>query len=69
MNSIVPKNEDGSITIKLSDEQLKAIEPPAIQDVNIEKVGGNWADVTKTRRYAGVDYYSLGTHNNAEVGY
>lgn len=70
LNSIIPKNEDGSINIRLSEKQLKAIEQPPIQDINIEKVGGELTHITKTRRYAGVDYYSLGVHTNDEqTGY
>ena len=31
--ALVPVNEDGSINIKLSEEQLNEIKPPATQDV------------------------------------
>jgi hypothetical protein len=33
-------NSDGSINVKLTNEQIKAITPPVIQNVNIEQVRG-----------------------------
>ena len=38
--ALVPLNKDGSINIKISEEQLNEIKPPAIQGVNIEQVRG-----------------------------
>ena len=35
---LVPLNEDGSIDVKLSEETVEAIKPPAIMDVNIESL-------------------------------
>ena len=40
--AIVPVNADGSISIKLSEEQLNAIKPPAVQSVNIAEISGRW---------------------------
>ncbi len=47
--ALVPLNKDGSINIKISEEQLNEIKPPAIQSVNIQHVRGttaaaNWQD-------------------------
>ena len=36
----VPVNNDGSINVKLSEEQLKALMPVAVMDVNIAEIGG-----------------------------
>ena len=36
----VPVNKDGSVNIKLSDEQIEILKPPALQDVNISSVDG-----------------------------
>jgi len=52
--TLVPVNKDGSINIKLSEEQLNEIKPPAIQSVNIQQDRGkraaaNWQD-NKTRQ-------------------
>ena len=38
--ALVPLNKDGSINIKLSEEQLNEIKPPAIQSINIQQVRG-----------------------------
>ena len=46
--ALVPLNKDGSINIKISEEQLNEIKPPAIQSINIEQVRGETAGkVTK----------------------
>ena len=37
---LVPLNEDGSINVRLSDEQLIKLIPNDIQDVNIAKING-----------------------------
>ena len=37
---LVPLNEDGSIDVKLSEETVEAIKPPAIMDVNIATIRG-----------------------------
>ena len=37
---LVPLNEDGSIDLKLSEETVEAIRPPAIMDVNIATMRG-----------------------------
>ena len=39
--ALVPLNKDGSINIKISEEQLNEIKPPAIQSINIQEVGGS----------------------------
>ena len=56
--ALVPLNKDGSINIKISEEQLNEIKPPAIQSINIQQVRGttaaaNWQD-GKTRQALGV---------------
>jgi len=38
--ALVPLNKDGSINIKISEEQLKEIKPPALQDINLAKIEG-----------------------------
>tara|TARA_B100001287_G_scaffold226865_1_gene196680 strand:- start:265 stop:630 length:366 start_codon:yes stop_codon:yes gene_type:complete len=37
--SFIPINDDGSINIKLSEEQLNYIKPPVTTDVNISSIG------------------------------
>jgi len=37
---LVPTNADGSINVKLSDEQIKTLNPAGIQQVDIVAVGG-----------------------------
>ena len=37
---LVPLNEDGSIDVKLSEETVEAIKPPALQDINLAKIDG-----------------------------
>ena len=39
--ALVPLNKDGSINIKISEEQLNEIKPPAIQSINIQQVRGD----------------------------
>ena len=41
--ALVPLNKDGSINIKISEEQLNEIKPPAIMDVNLEEIRGKRA--------------------------
>ena len=41
----VPVNKDGSVNIKLSDEQIELIKPPALQQVQISD-GYNKAEVS-----------------------
>jgi len=36
---LVPLNEDRSIDVKLSEETVEAIKPPAMQDVNVALLG------------------------------
>jgi hypothetical protein len=56
---LVPTNADGSINVKLSDEQLNKIipknsdgsinvkfAPNSIMDINLQKIGGRWAATT-----------------------
>ena len=43
--ALVPLNKDGSINIKISEEQLNEIKPPAIQSVNLEQIRGVLAGV------------------------
>jgi hypothetical protein len=43
LDKIIPKNEDGSINIRLSEEQMKALAAPTLQNVNIERIGGGLA--------------------------
>ena len=38
---LVPTNADGSINVKLSDEQMKKLSPTGIQQVDIVAVGGD----------------------------
>ena len=38
--ALVPINKDGSINIKISEEQLNEIKPPAAQNVNISQIDG-----------------------------
>ena len=38
--ALVPLNKDGSINIKISEEQLNEIKPPALQSINIEQIRG-----------------------------
>ena len=38
--ALVPLNKDGSINIKISEEQLNEIKPPAVQSVNITQLQG-----------------------------
>jgi hypothetical protein len=38
--ALVPLNKDGSINIKISEEQLNEIKPPAVQDVNLNRING-----------------------------
>jgi hypothetical protein len=40
---MIPANSDGTITVKLTDEQLKALTPKEVQSVNIEQVYGHQA--------------------------
>jgi hypothetical protein len=37
--ALVPLNKDGSINIKISEEQLNEIKSPALQSVNIHSIG------------------------------
>ena len=37
--ALVPLNKDGSINIKISEEQLNEIKTPAVQSVNIHSIG------------------------------
>jgi hypothetical protein len=59
--SNIPVNADGSITIKLSQEQLKALTPD-IQKVNIAEINGHTAAVYSAYTLAGDSYYSLGVN-------
>ncbi|MDG1840752.1 MAG: hypothetical protein P8I93_00225 [Crocinitomicaceae bacterium] len=36
----VPVNKDGSVNIKLSDEQIELLKPPAMMDVNLQQLRG-----------------------------
>jgi len=38
---MVPTNDDGSINVKLSDEQMKKLTPAGVQQVDIVAVGGD----------------------------
>ena len=38
--ALVPVNKDGSINIKISEEQLNEIKPPAVQSINIQQIRG-----------------------------
>ena len=44
--ALVPLNKDGSINIKISEEQLKEIKPPALQQVQISN-GYNKARISR----------------------
>ena len=56
--ALVPLNKDGSINIKISEEQLNEIKQPAIQSLNIEQVRGTTAasywQSNRTRQALGV---------------
>jgi hypothetical protein len=39
-HAIVPLNKDGSINIKISEEQLNEIKPPALQSINLQQIRG-----------------------------
>ena len=43
--ALVPLNKDGSINIKISEEQLNEIKPPAVQSIEImgKNKYGNWS--------------------------
>ena len=67
MYSNIPVNSDGSITIKLTGEQLKVLTPDAIQSVDLKLIDG-WEpavyDAYKDNQ--GNAHYSMGvreTHN------
>ena len=45
--ALVPLNKDGSINIKISEEQLNEIKPPAIQECYIQNRGGMKGRTTK----------------------
>lgn len=57
----VPLNSDGTLTVKLSDEQLKMIIPPPIQSINIEQVRG------KSAAYEIIHSGFLGSNNALSV--
>ena len=38
--ALVPVNKDGSINIKISEEQVNEIKPPAVQSINLEQLRG-----------------------------
>ena len=42
---LVPLNDDGSINIKLSEEDINILKPQAVQDVNIKYLNG-WGPAT-----------------------
>ena len=56
--ALVPLNKDGSINIKISEEQLNEIKPPAIQSVNLETLKG-----TPIARHKGEGYAYIGVYN------
>ena len=59
--ALVPLNKDGSINIKISEEQLNEIKPPAIQGVNIEQVRGVTAAASESYA-AGSRRFRLGVY-------
>jgi hypothetical protein len=60
----IPVNSDGTISVKLTEEQLKAIIPPAIQPVDIQKIGGvNAAVYEGSQNLHDVNY--LGVFSNS----
>ena len=61
--ALVPVNKDGSINIKISEEQLNEIKPPAIQGINIEQIRGVTAGAHERWISGGKRYY-LGVTNN-----
>ena len=61
--ALVPLNKDGSINIKISEEQLNEIKPPAIQGINIEQIRGVTAGAHERWISGGKRYY-LGVTNN-----
>jgi hypothetical protein len=57
----VPLGTDGTITVKLSQEQLDLLKPKKIQAVNIEQVyGGEAAAYAAYKDNNGYTHYSLG---------
>ena len=59
--ALVPLNKDGSINIKISEEQLNEIKPPAIQGVNIEQIRGVTAAASESYA-AGSRRFRLGVY-------
>ena len=57
--ALVPLNKDGSINIKISEEQLKEIKPPAIQSVNLQTIRGGL--IGRVGNSNGV--YDIGVYN------
>ena len=59
MYANIPVNADGSISVRLSDQQLKALEPNAVLDVNISKINGWDAGAHWSYNSGGTAYYAL----------
>ena len=60
--ALVPVNKDGSINIKISEEQLNEIKPPAVQSVNIQQIRGVTAGAFE-KWVSGGKRYFLGVVN------
>ena len=56
----IPVNQDGTITIRLSQEQLKLIAPPDIQKVDIVQIRGTAVDFYEGKKDSD-RVYGLGT--------
>ena len=59
--ALVPLNKDGSINIKISEEQLNEIKPPAIQSVDLQTLRGT--KIGKTINMDGVACISVRPEN------
>ena len=58
-NSSIPVNEDGSITIRLTNEQLKLIMPPSIQPVNLVQLKNQ--EIMRSKRDSRSELFSEGS--------
>jgi hypothetical protein len=62
----IPINTDGTITVKITNEQLKLLTPPEIQPVNIEQIRGTKAAFIEGS-IGGDNVHSLGTCSHTEI--
>ena len=57
--ALVPLNKDGSISIKISEEQLNEIKPPAIQNINISAIDGLGVRYSEESGLASIGVYNI----------